>query len=471
MKNIEEVQIGTLSPERFREALDDNRYAAFELAVGRARTILEGRIVWNINSTAKGGGVAEMLRSLLAYSRGAGIDARWLVIPGNPEFFRVTKRLHNHLHGAAGDGGELGPNEADIYEQALKPSLMDLERLVRPRDVVIVHDPQPGSLVGALVDLGALVFWRCHVGIDRPNHLARRAWNFLRPYISPAHVYVFSRRAFAWEALDDAKIRIVPPSIDAFSAKNQELHPDVVRSILATARVVAGDSKADPVFSRWGGAPGHVRRPAYMIEDDITPEDAEVVVQVSRWDRLKDPLGVIDGFVRHIAPHNDAHLILAGPSVQAVADDPEGGEVLKECENLWRRLPDEKRRRVHLACLPMEDGEENAAIVNAVQRRAAVVLQKSLAEGFGLTVAEAMWKGRPVVASRIGGIQDQIVDGVTGLLVDPADRAEFGAAVVELLNDPRRAEAMGRGAQQRVRDEFLGARHLMQYIDIIEAVS
>src|SRR3712207_5629214 len=244
MEHLTHVPVGVLPTDRFQEVMDPDRYQDFVEAIAQAQQLFEGRIVWNINSTAKGGGVAEMLRSLLAYSRGAGIDARWLVAPGNPDFFRVTKRLHNHLHGAPGDGGELGPKEVDIYEQALKPSLMELERLIRPRDVVIVHDPQPGSLVGALVELGALVFWRCHVGIDRPNHRARRAWNFLRQYISPAHVYVFSRRAFAWEALDDMRIRIVPPSIDAFSAKNQRLEPDVVRAILAAARVVAGDSKA-----------------------------------------------------------------------------------------------------------------------------------------------------------------------------------------------------------------------------------
>jgi trehalose synthase len=194
-----------------------------------------------------------------------------------------------------------------------------------------------------------------------------------------------------------------------------------------------------------------------------------MVLQVSRWDRLKDPVGVIQGFVDHIAPASDAHLVYAGPSVAAVADDPEGKAVLEEVHELYERSPAEVQPRLHLACLPMDDLEENAAIVNALQRRANVVVQKSIAEGFGLTVAEAMWKARPVVASRIGGIQDQIVDGVSGVLLDdPFDLAAYGAAGLGLLRDPERARRLGREAQERVRDEFLPVRSLMQYLDLIE---
>jgi trehalose synthase len=160
--------------------------------------------------------------------------------------------------------------------------------------------------------------------------------------------------------------------------------------------------------------------------------------------------------------------MLAGPSVAEVADDPEGAEVLAETEAEWRSLPPAVRAKAHLARLPMDDEEENAAMVNALQRRAAVVVQKSLAEGFGLTVAEAMWKGRPVVASRIGGIQDQIEDGVTGLLLDdPRDVEGFGRLVCELLLDPARARRMGEAAQRRVREHFLGTRHLLQYVDLL----
>src|SRR5205807_3429061 len=165
----------------------------------------------------------------------------------------------------------------------------------------------------------------------------------------------------------------------------------------------------------------------------------------------------------------DAHLVYAGPAVEAVSDDPEGAAVLQEARDLIASVGREARERVHLACLPMDDLEENAAIVNALQRRADVVVQKSIAEGFGLTVAEGMWKARPVVASRLGGIQDQIADGKTGVLLDdPSDLRAYGEAVRELLDDPDRARAIGHEAQERVRDEFLAVRSLLQYMDLIE---
>jgi trehalose synthase len=195
-----------------------------------------------------------------------------------------------------------------------------------------------------------------------------------------------------------------------------------------------------------------------------------LVTQVSRWDSLKDPIGVMEGLVTQTGHATDAHLVLAGPEPSSISDDPEGATVLHACIARWQGLAPDVRSRIHLALLPMEDAEENAAIVNALQRWSSVVVQKSLAEGFGLTVAEAMWKGRPVVASRVGGIQDQIVDGKSGLLVDPTDIAAFGATVRELMLDGERRERIGAAAQERVRDEFLGVRHLTEYVDLFERV-
>jgi trehalose synthase len=467
---LEHVPVGALLPDRFESVLAPEKYKRFMDTVKIAQQMFEGRVVWNINSTAKGGGVAEMLRSLLAYARAAGVDARWVVITAeDPEFFKITKRIHNNLHGYPGDGGELGDAERQVYEAVAERNTAELVELVAADDVVIVHDPQPAGLIEALKKTGATVIWRCHVGLDWPNDIARKAWNFLLPYVKPAESYVFSRRAFAWEGLDEQKLGIVPPSIDAFSPKNQELDDEHVRSILVASKTVTDGIETVPVFTREDGSPGRVdRQTVYYDGGDPPPLDAPLVVQVSRWDRLKDPVGVIRGFADHIAPNSDAHLVLAGPSVEAVADDPEGAEVLEESRLEWATLPDGIQDRVHLATLPMDDGEENAAIVNALQRHATVVVQKSIAEGFGLTVAEAMWKARPVVATRIGGIQDQIVHGSCGLLIDdPRDLKAYGEAVLELLDNPERAEEMGLAAQARVREEFLGARHLMQYVDLI----
>jgi trehalose synthase len=468
---VSQVEVGSFDIERFETVLAPRQFEHLVETTVRALEIFEGRVVWNINSTARGGGVAEMLQSLLAYARGAGVDARWAVISGNPDFFRVTKRIHNHLHGAPGDGGELGEEERRIYADANAQNAAEMLDLIKPRDVVIVHDPQPAGLIDRIKEKASAVVWRCHVGLDFPNDLARDSWAFLMPFVQAADSYVFSREAYAWEGLEKERISIIPPSIDAFAPKNQDMEPENVNAILHATQLLEGTTDGSPTFVQWDGVEGRVTTPTLLYDGGPPPPStARLVVQVSRWDRLKDPLGVMGGFVDHIVPKTqEVHLILAGPAVAAVSDDPEGKEVLDECLAAWKQLPADAQRRVHLACLPMDDAQENAAIVNALQRRADVVVQKSIAEGFGLTVSEAMWKARPVVASRIGGIQDQISDGENGFLVDdPTDLVEYASDVAAILDDDARAFEMGRNAQERVRDEFLGARSLIQYVDLFE---
>jgi trehalose synthase len=466
MTPLTHVPVAPLPPERFRELLG-GRYEEVAEGIRRAQDVFEGRAVWHVNSTARGGGVAELLQSLLAYARGAAVDARWVVIEGSPEFFRVTKRIHNHLHGSPGDGGSLGEAEREVYEAALSANAAALGEEVASGDVVFLHDPQAAGLVPAMREVGARVVWRCHVGLDLPNDLARGAWGFLRPYVERAEAYVFSRQEFAWEGLDPERIWVVPPSIDAFSPKNQDLEAPVVAAILRAAGLSAEESAAAPTFLREDGTPGRVDRRAELAHEQHFPAGARLVCQVSRWDRLKDPAGVLRFFTEHIHD-GDVHLMLAGPSVEAVADDPEGAEVLASVQALWSTLPSGSKERVHLAQLPMVDQEENAAIVNALQRRADIVVQKSLAEGFGLTVAEAMWKARPVVASRAGGIRDQVVDGESGILIDdPTNLAAFAAAVDGLLRDPIRAARLGEAARERIRERFLGTRSLIQYLNLL----
>src|SRR3954471_3836978 len=469
-ESLQQVEIAPLPPERFRDVLTPEQRERLDITISEGREVLAGRVVWNVNSTARGGGVAEMLQSLVAYARGAGVDARWVVIAGDDDFFRVTKRIHNHLHGASGDGGPLGDAERAIYDATSARNAAALVGVVRPGDVAILHDPQTAGLVAPLLAHGAHVVWRAHIGLDLPNERARAAWDFLRPYVEPAAAYVFSRQAFVWEGLDRDRIEIIRPSIDPFSAKNQQLDPGQVSSILASARVIEQDGAERPVFERHDGSPGRVDRHAQMVQEAPLRLDDPVVTQVSRWDRLKDPIGVMEGVVAETDHAALWHLVLAGPEPASISDDPEGAEVLDSCVALWKSLAPEVRRRIHLALLPMTDAEENAAIVNALQRHSAVVVQKSLAEGFGLTVAEAMWKARPVVASRVGGIQDQIVDGESGILVDPTDIAAFGRTVGGLVLDEERRERIGTAARERVREEFLGVRHLTQYVDLFARV-
>ncbi|NMH98458.1 glycosyltransferase [Pseudonocardia acidicola] len=458
------VPIAPLPLQRFESVLGPEAYRCVREEAERVRDVCAGRILWNINSTARGGGVAEMLQSLLAYGRGCGVDVRWEVMVGDESFFAVTKRLHNHLHGSPGDGLPLDHAAREIYEAMTRRTAEGLADRISPGDIVLLHDPQTAGMIPVLRELGGFLIWRCHVGIDTPNRITQQAWRFLRGYVAQADAYVFSRRQYVWESLDPDRTVLIAPSIDVFSAKNEALTEVQTHAILAAAGLQEDDLDAGAaVFTRIDGSPARVERRAEVEEDRRLRPDHQLVVQVSRWDRLKDPAGVIDGFVQHVVPHCDAHLLYAGPAVSAVADDPEGRAVLAEARTRRAALTAAARERVHLVALPMADLEENAAIVNALQRRADVVVQKSLAEGFGLTVAEAMWKRRAVVASRIGGIQDQIDDGRSGLLVGPGDLRAYGQAVVALLGDPARATEMGRRAARRVAERFLGTRSLTQY--------
>lgn len=466
-RRLHEVDIQAMDAAKLEPLIGAERMARFEQAAEVARETLAGSSVLNVNSTGAGGGVAEMLQTLLSYARGAGVDARWLVIEGDPAFFAITKRLHNGLYGSPGDGGELGLTERRHYEDVLRTNRDELLAFVRPGDVVVIHDPQPAGLVAAAKSAGALVVWRCHVGLDQPNEWSERGWEFLRPYLTDTDAIVVSRAAFAPPWADPAQVHVIHPSLDPFSAKNEPVSLRNARLTLSYVGLLDGSMETAPAvpFTRRDGSPGRINRRVDVVQTGPpAPADAPLVVQISRWDRMKDMAGVMKGFVEHVDPSLGAHLLLCGPVVTGVADDPEAAGVLDECLGMWRQLPHAARSRVHLACIPMTDPDENAAIVNAIQRHASVVVQKSLAEGFGLTVAEAMWKQKPVVASAVGGIVDQIEDGTHGLLVeDPLDLQAFGAAVESLLRDRDQAFRLAENAYRRVIDEFLGDRHLEQY--------
>ena len=475
MPPLSQVELRSHSLERFRGIVEPDAFGRARDTLVRGRELLDGRAVWHVNSTAEGGGVAEMLRSLLAYARGEGIDARWAVIAGNPDFFRLTKRLHHALHGSIGDGSPLDEAAARVYRDTLAPNAAALLAEVRPGDAVFLHDPQTAGMAPALMAHGATVLWRCHIGTDDFTPEAGRGWQFLAPYVREAHLRVFSRRSYVPPALDDGRSVVAHPSIDAFSPKNQELGEATVRAILTQAGLVAGPAGGGaPCFTRRDGSAGTVERRASVLrEDGPPPRDAPLVVQVSRWDPLKDHGGVMRGFAAFAERREaaGAHLVLAGPDVAGVGDDPEGGLVLEALKAEWRAYPQALRARMHLASLPMDDVDENAAIVNALQRHARVVVQKSLREGFGLTLTEAMWKRRPVVASRVGGLQDQVVHGEEGLLLDdPADADELAGALGRVFGDEAFAAALGERAHARVRAEFLGIRHLARYQELLNGL-
>ena len=435
----------------------------------RAAELLDGRTVWMVNSTALGGGVAQLLRTLLPYWKGAGIDVRWMVLDGSVEFFRVTKRFHNHLQGQPGDGDALGIRELTTLDRAALLHAEALAPRLSPGDVVVLHDPQTAAMSVPLQRTGATVIWRCHIGIDHDNDYSRNAWRCLKPRLAGVRRFVFSRHASLPEWLDGAETSILTPGIDPGSTKNLPMSYGAARAILQHLGLAAGMPAAAPRYVRTDGSVATLTACPTVVESAGPPDWGHdpVVVSLARWDGIKDPIGIVDGFVQRVVPATGAHLLLAGPDPGQVADDPEAQAVLASVRERWRRLPPRARARVHLACLPLTPPEENAAMVNAIQRLAAVVVKKSLQEGFGLGVTEAMWKARPVVASAVGGHLEQIEDRHSGLLVDdPADVAAFGDAIVEVLRDPPLAARLGQAGRERVRELFLNDQHFVRWIDV-----
>ncbi len=460
---LTEVDVDPLDAARLAHLIGPGRADDFDRVADLTRDALGGRAVVNVNSTANGGGVAELLRTLVAYARGVGVDTRWLVIEGSPGFFEITKRIHNHLYGTAGDGGPLGRYERAEYETVLAPNGVALRGEVETGDVVLLHDPQTAAMVPILQAAGHRVVWRCHIGRDEPNEHSEAGWQFLRPYLEEADAFVFTKACFAPDWVDPDRLHVITPSIDPFSPKNEVLDADSVATVLTASGLVTGtvDSTA---FRHQDGRLDTIDVTVDTLGTGPVPADAPVIAQLSRWDPQKDMAGVMRAFAEYVDASLDVHLLLTGPSVAGVDDDPEGGQVLAECRAEWEALPASLRERVHLAAVPMHDGDAAATIANALQRHATVVTQKSLAEGFGLTVVEAMWKYRAVVATRVGGIVDQIDDGEQGVLVDdPADLPGFAAALVDLITDSSRTAALGQAAYGRAHRDFLGDLHLERY--------
>ena len=463
-----EVDVPVLELARLQPLIGEQRYTDLVTEAARTRVALRGCTVWNVNSTATGGGVAEMLQVLVGYILGAGVGVRWLVIAGNPEFFSVTKRIHNRLHGFRGDHGSLGAEETAAYESVQAVNARAIAPQIRPADVVLLHDPQTAGLVAPLKATGAAVLWRCHVGTDAVNQWTDDAWGFLRPHLAACDGFVFTRREYvpAWIPMD--RVSIIPPSIDPFSPKNQNLSAGNGMRILTAMGVLDGTATRGSTFIRRDGSAGYVSRRASVVAKGPLDAGAPLVIQVSRWDHLKDMAGVMAGFAASVPSASDAQLALVGPAVEKVSDDPEGLEVLEQCIEAWGLLPARQQRQIRLVVLPMDDQDENAAMVNAFQCHATIIVQKSLAEGFGLTVAEGMWKTKAVVASAVGGIVDQVAPGTGVLLEDPRDLEGFGDALVTLLDNPEELKRLGENARRHVQESFVGDKHLMQFGALME---
>ncbi|MGE3742009.1 MAG: glycosyltransferase, partial [Geminicoccaceae bacterium] len=444
---------------------------------------LVGRRVWMVSSTSEGGGVAESLPHLIRLLRDLGVTCGWgVVTPGEPAFFRLTKRLHNMIHGAACDPP--GPADRELYDRVSAALADEMAPHLRTGDLLVVHDPQPmgaGALLARRMGLPAL--WRCHIGVGEQNAATRDAWAFLAPYQAPYARGLFTLERYA-PSYFRGRMAVIHPSIDPLSHKNRELWTHKLSGVLMNAALApSSHAQLSPPF----------RRPALRLQDDggfapaTFPDDLELlfrptVVQVSRWDRLKGFAPLLRAFARLKAAADrepeERHrrrlavtrLVLAGPDPGGVADDPEAEAVLAELSGLWRALPGEIRRDVALLKLPMASHKENALMVNALQRCASVVVQNLLREGFGLTVAEAMWKARPVLGSAADGILAQLRDGQEGRIArDPEDHEGLADLLSDMLRRSKERDNWGRNGQLRVTREFLAFAETRRWLEELAA--
>lgn len=442
---------------------------------------LEGRRVWMVNSTQRGGGVAELLPPLLSLMRELGIDANWLVMEtGTPEFFQLTKRLHNLIHGQ-GDV-QLRPEDRELYDRVSRDTAEAISSRIAPQDILVAHDPQPmgaGAILRQTHDIAAI--WRCHIGLDRDTPQTRTAWAFLGGCASAYDAAVFTAPEYIPSCLA-GRATIIHPGIDPLSHKNRDLPIHKLVGILASGGLVAPFGPVlTPAFPE----------PARRLQDggDWAPaNEAEdlgllfrpIVTQVSRWDRLKGFLPLMQGFAALKQRPRDgleerdrrtlelARLVLAGPDPAAIADDPEGREVLAELCGEYRRLPAELREAIAIVSLPMSSRKHNALLVNALQRCSDIVAQNSLQEGFGLTATEAMWKRVAVMGTRAAGLRQQIRHGLDGCLVkNPEDPDEIAETLADLLCDQRRRESLARSGQQRVHDQFLVFTQVRRWLEVL----
>lgn len=378
--------------------------AAVERILRKGEALRDFHVV-HVNSTYYGGGVAELLGSLSLLMNQMGLRAGWRIIQGSPDFFSITKKMHNALQGGSINLSEM---KKAIYEHVVRENAL---RNHLDQDMVIIHDPQPLPLITHYKKRCPWV-WTCHVDLSTPN---ADLWSYLVPFVEQYDAVILSLREY------ERKLRVpqvfFKPAIDPFSLKNRELE----------------ESEIDERLAHYG-----------------IPVDLPLVVQVSRFDSWKDPAGVIEAF-RIARKEVDATLVLLG---NVATDDPEGEEV-------YRDLVAMREERILIL------SKEDSGLVNALQRRAAVVLQKSLREGFGLTVAEAMWKGTPVIGGNVGGIRHQVTDGVDGFLVSSVEEA--ASRIVTLLKDERLRREMGSRAREVVRKRFLMTRYLEQYLDLFNA--
>ncbi len=398
----------SINEQHFQTKIDDYAPVVGKNTIDELKMLgrhLSGKVIQNINSTYSGGGVAEILNRMMPLLNQLGVDARWDVIQGNNDFFDITKKFHNALQGQS---EQVSDDELALF---IEVSHQNMDRLKLVGDILFIHDPQPIIFIEKKPEYGRQWVWRCHIDVSRPDS---RIWEFIKQFVVRYDAAIFSAPNFAQQL--PIRQFMISPSIDPLSEKNREL----------------SRGQIDAVLNKYG-------------------LDAEkpLVVQISRFDRLKDPIGVIDAF-EMAQKSSDCQLVLAGGTA---TDDPECASVLSEVRERAGSNPD-----IKILLIPPESDLE----INALQRAATVIFQKSLREGFGLTISEALWKGKPVVASAVGGIPLQIKNKLTGLLCYSVEGAAY--ALRQLLANPDYARKLGDNGREHVRQHFLITRHVRDYL-------
>jgi trehalose synthase len=447
--------------------------------------VFKGRSILMVNSTEQGGGVAEMMPPVVLILAELGFNIQWAVMGAvPPEFFSLTKRIHNLIHGE----GDSTLNEADrkLYEEVSATMAAELKMHLKPGDFLIVHDPQPlgaGAVVRRAVNIHAV--WRCHIGFDEVLDSTRAAWEFLKPYANIYDRSIFSAPEYVPDYLT-GKSSIMHPGIDPLSHKNRHLPPYKLTGILCNSGLAIEHAPVlTPPFAQRAqriqpdGRFGVATQP-----DEIGFLYRPIIAQLSRWDRLKGFKPLLAAFVHLKQKLKDdettmparqrrqleiLRLVLAGPAPGSIQDDPEAVVVLRDLQETYCNLESELQRDIVLLSLPMESRKNNELMVNAIQRCACIVVQNSIREGFGLTATEAMWKGTPVLATQACGLRQQIRNGIDGRLVrDPEDPQEIADKLNEMLADDHARERWARNAQKRVFMEFLVLTQIQQWLRVLQ---
>ncbi len=444
---------------------------------------LEGSTIWMINSTAIGGGVAEMMPSQMRLLRELGVKIEWLVIEADDEhFFDLTKRIHNAIHGSG--NGAFTADDRTIYEKINRQNVDKAIGYIRDGDVVVVHDPQPMPLAAMIREQrNVKLIWRCHIGLERQNNTTKNVWDFLSPYFNDYDHFVFSLPAYVPLQLQDLT-SIITPAIDPLSHKNRMLPLHKSVGILHQSGII---NDRDPILF-----PFYEHQVRRVMPDGSFNEVNHhskldliyrpTVTQISRWDRLKGFKELMQAFIhlkeekrrngdqqaRTTRRIEKTRLVLGGPDPKFVSDDPEGKAVLAELIDQYQRIDPAIQEDIAILLLPLDNPKENALIVNALQYSSSLVVQNSIQEGFGLTATEAMWKKKPVLVSGAAGLRHQVQHDVNGRINDdPTDIPALATTLDEMLNQPHKRNEWGFNAQLRVIDQFTLFSQLYEWLTLL----